>query len=114
MDTQKQLHETISALADGELAASEVELAFAALDTPEGRAAWNAYHQIGHTLRSDDCGAELSEGFAARLAARLAAEPPLRAPAVCDEAAEPGADGATAGSPASAAATPDRVTTSLP
>ena len=111
MDTQKQLHETISALADGELAAGEVELAFAALDTPEGRVAWNAYHQIGHTLRSDDCGAELSEGFAARLAARLAAESPLRAPALCDEAAQP--DGAGAGG-IGADAAPDRVTTSLP
>ncbi len=102
MDTQKQLHETISALADGELAASEVELAFAALDTPEGRAAWGAYHQIGHTLRSDDCGAELSEGFAARMAARLAAEPPLHAPLAghAGEAQVPGA-------------APDRVT-SLP
>lgn len=75
MDTQKQLHEHISALVDGELAPGEAELTFAALDTVEGRAAWNAYHQIGHTLRSDGCGAELSEGFAARLAARLAEEP---------------------------------------
>jgi sigma-E factor negative regulatory protein RseA len=74
MDAQKQLHENISALADGELPASEAELAFAALDTPDGWAAWNAYHQIGHTLRSDQFGAELSEGFAARLAGRLAAE----------------------------------------
>ncbi|CDG82265.1 sigma-E factor negative regulatory protein [Janthinobacterium agaricidamnosum] len=74
MDTQKRLHENISALADGELAEHEVELAFAALDTPDGRAAWNAYHQIGHALRSDDCGFDLSGGFSAQLAARLAAE----------------------------------------
>ncbi|MDC8758442.1 sigma-E factor negative regulatory protein [Janthinobacterium fluminis] len=97
MDTQKQLHETISALADGELSADEVELAFAALDTPEGRAAWSAYHQIGHTLRSDDCGAELSEGFAARMAARLAAEAPLGPPVAAPldagaDAAAPAAD----------------------
>ncbi|MFM9434882.1 sigma-E factor negative regulatory protein RseA [Janthinobacterium sp. CG_23.3] len=109
MDTQKQLHETISALADGELAASEVELAFAALDTPEGRAAWSAYHQIGHTLRSDGCGGELSEGFAARMATALAAEPPLLAAEPPLRAPLPspasGADGASAA--------PDRVT-SLP
>jgi sigma-E factor negative regulatory protein RseA len=74
MSTQKQLLEYISALADGELAPSEIELAFAALDTPEGRATWDAYHQIGHTLRSDFCGFELSDGFAANLAARLASE----------------------------------------
>ena len=76
METQKRLHENISALADGELPSSELELAFAALDTPDGRAAWDAYHQIGHTLRSDHFGADLSSGFGARLAARLAAEAP--------------------------------------
>lgn len=74
METHKRLHENISALADGELAASEVELALAALGTPEGLAAWDAYHQIGHSVRSDHFGAELSPGFAARLARRLAAE----------------------------------------
>lgn len=78
MSTQKQLLEYISALADGELAASEIELAFAALDTADGRAAWNAYHRIGHTLRSDRCGFELSDGFAANLAARMANEAPGR------------------------------------
>ena len=79
MDTQKRLHENISALVDGELALSEVELAFAELDTPEGRVAWNVYHQIGHTLRSDRCGYELSGQFAAGLADRLAAEDALQA-----------------------------------
>lgn len=74
MDTQKRLHENISALTDGELASGEVELAVAALATSEGQAAWKAYHQIGHTLRSDLCGFELSEGFAGRMATRLARE----------------------------------------
>jgi sigma-E factor negative regulatory protein RseA len=74
MNTHKQLYENISALIDGELPASEAELAFAALDTSEGWAAWTAYHQIGQTLRSEHFGAELSEGFGARLAALLAAE----------------------------------------
>jgi sigma-E factor negative regulatory protein RseA len=74
MDTHKQLYEHISALSDGELPASEAELAFAALDTPEGWAAWTAYHQIGQTLRSGQFGAELSDGFGARLADLLAAE----------------------------------------
>lgn len=74
MSTQNQLLEYISALADGELAPSEIELAFAALDTIEGRAAWNAYHQIGHTLRSDRCGSELSDDFAVNWAARMANE----------------------------------------
>jgi sigma-E factor negative regulatory protein RseA len=78
MDTQKQLHNYISAMADGELAVSEFELAFATLDTPAGRAAWDLYHEIGHILRSHHCDFELSAGFAARLSARLAAEAPLR------------------------------------
>ena len=75
MDTQKRLHENISALADGELATSEIELAFAALGSADGQAAWDVYHRIGHTLRSDSCGSELSGGFRARLAQRLALEP---------------------------------------
>lgn len=75
MDTHTRLHETISALADGELAASELELAFAALDTPSGRQAWEAYRHIGDVLRSEQCGHALSAQFDARLASRLAAEP---------------------------------------
>ena len=74
MDTQKRLNENISALADGELATGEMELAFAALGTVEGKAAWEAYDRIGHALRTENCGAELSADFLARLASRLAAE----------------------------------------
>ncbi len=72
MDTLKSLHENISALADGELPDSELELTLAALNDAEGRLAWQTYHLIGDVLR----GAEALPGadFAARLAARLAAE----------------------------------------
>jgi sigma-E factor negative regulatory protein RseA len=98
MDTHTRLHETISALADGELAASELELAFAALDTPSGRQAWNAYRHIGDVLRSEQCGHALSAQFDGRLASRLAAEAaparaepvlPLSAAIVPPGAAEP-------------------------
>eukprot|EP01133_Synstelium_polycarpum_P027280 gene27280-32874_t len=75
MDTHTRLLETISALADGELAASELELAFAALDTDEGRQAWDAYRRIGDALRSDQCGHGLSAQFDGRLASRLASGP---------------------------------------
>jgi sigma-E factor negative regulatory protein RseA len=75
MDTDKKLREHISALADGELPDSERELALAALDSEAGRAAWQAYQLTGDVLRAT-AGAELSDGFKARLAARLAAEPP--------------------------------------
>lgn len=73
MDTQKRLHENISALADGELPQGEQELAFAALGTADGQAAWRAYHLTGAVLRDQASGA-LSAGFEARLAARLAFE----------------------------------------
>ncbi|WP_219136776.1 sigma-E factor negative regulatory protein [Janthinobacterium sp. UMAB-60] len=82
MDTHTRLHETISALADGELAASELELAFAALDTDEGRQAWDAYRLIGDVLRSEQCGHALSAQFDACLASRLAAEAAPDVPAV--------------------------------
>lgn len=81
MDTHTRLHETISALADGELAASELELAFAALDTDEGRQIWDAYRHIGDVLRSEQCGHALSAQFDARLASRLAAEAAPEGPA---------------------------------
>ncbi len=75
MDTHKKNRENISALVDGELPDTDVELAFAALDGDEGQAAWKLYHRIGDALRADAAGVELSEGFEARLAARLAQEP---------------------------------------
>lgn len=89
MDTQKRLHENISALADGELADSERELALAALDTAEGQVAWRAYHLTGDVLRDQASGA-LSDGFGASLAARLAAEPAyVPAAAATERAADP-------------------------
>lgn len=79
MDTHKTLHEHISALADGELSDSERELALAALETPEGQAAWHAYHVTGDVLRATPSGV-LSDAFSGRLAAALAAEPAHAAP----------------------------------
>lgn len=82
MDTHKKIREHISALGDGELAASDLELAFAALRTADGEQAWSTYHRIGDVLRAEAT-PELSDQFSERLAARLAAEPshPRRAPA---------------------------------
>jgi len=74
MDTQKKIREHISALSDGELAASDLELAFAALRAADGQQAWSAYHRIGDVLRAE-ASPDLSDGFSDRLAARLAAEP---------------------------------------
>jgi sigma-E factor negative regulatory protein RseA len=91
MDTQKKIREHISALSDGELSASDLELAFAALRAPDGEQAWNTYHRIGDVLRAQAT-PELSDGFSKRLAARLAAEPSLgKRAAASVAAAEPGA-----------------------
>lgn len=74
MDTNKKIREHISALGDGELPASDIELAFAALHSEDGHHAWEVYHRIGDAMRAQ-ASPDLSPGFAARLAARLAAEP---------------------------------------
>lgn len=74
MDTYPGLHQHISALADGELAASELELAFAALETDAGRQAWHAYRLIGEVLRAQQDAKLLSAGFESGLAQRLASE----------------------------------------
>ena len=74
MDTNRKIREHISALGDGELPEADLELAFAALQEPGGREAWDLYHRIGDVLRAQP-GPDLSPGFSARLAARLAAEP---------------------------------------
>ena len=75
MDAHKKIREHISALSDGELATSDLELATAALRGPDGEQAWIAYHRIGDVLRALPA-PELSDSFNARLAARLAGEPP--------------------------------------
>ena len=76
MDTNETLRALISALVDGELPQADAELAFAALQEKDGKAAWDRYHLIRDTLRATPAPA-LSPGFAERLAARLAAESAL-------------------------------------
>lgn len=71
MDTNETLRAHISALVDGELPQADAELAFAALQEKDGKAAWDRYHLIRDTLRATPAPA-LSPGFAERLAARLA------------------------------------------
>jgi sigma-E factor negative regulatory protein RseA len=74
MDTQKKIREHISALSDGELAATDLELAFAALRAADGEQAWSTYHRIGDVLRAQ-ASPELSDDFNDRLSAKLALEP---------------------------------------
>jgi sigma-E factor negative regulatory protein RseA len=93
MDTNKKNREYISALMDGEIPETDLELAMAALGGPEGQQAWDTWHHIGDVLRAE-AGADLSSGFSERLAARLAAEP---LPSKRSAAAEPSATTAIAG-----------------
>lgn len=74
MDTNKKLREQISALVDGALPETDVELAFAALQEKDGKQAWDLYHLIRDNLRATPAPG-LSAGFAERLAARLVLEP---------------------------------------
>jgi sigma-E factor negative regulatory protein RseA len=90
MDTQKKIREHISALSDGELAATDLELAFAALRAADGEQAWSSYHRIGDVLRAQ-ASPELSDDFNVRLSAKLALEPALpvrRAPAAAQSEPE--------------------------
>lgn len=73
MDTHKKIRVHISALGDGELPAADLELAFAALQSADGKLAWSTYHRIGDVLRAQAT-PELSDGFLGKLNARLAAE----------------------------------------
>lgn len=97
MYTNKKLREHISALMDGESPDADQELALAALQETDGKAAWELYHLIGDHLRTAAV-PDLSPDFRARLVARLAAEPaPLR-PAL--DAAEPDGVAAVLANPA--------------
>jgi sigma-E factor negative regulatory protein RseA len=73
----KTMHEQISAFADGEADEGEIEATLAALRSPEGRAAWEDYHQIGDVLRSEDMALSMSADFAAKLMRRIDDEPAI-------------------------------------
>ncbi len=75
MDIPTRMHEHLSALADGELADSERELALAALATPAGQRRWQAYHVTRAALRAEAVPEPAATELSARLAARLALEP---------------------------------------
>ena len=97
MDTNKKNREYISALIDGEILETDLELAMAALGGPDGQQAWDSFHHIGDILRAEAT-AELSAGFAASLSARLAAEPlPIKRAAGAAEPAVGSAAPVTAG-----------------
>jgi sigma-E factor negative regulatory protein RseA len=63
----------ICALGDGELVQMDLEPALKALETADGREAWDLYHRIGDVLRNYGT-PDLSHDFKMLLAARLAHE----------------------------------------
>lgn len=75
METGQIKKEQISAWLDGELPDADPNVMMAALDSPEGRAAWDEYHRIGDCLRSDELDITPSADFSRKLAEGLAAEP---------------------------------------
>lgn len=82
MDDKNITREQMSAFSDGELESSQIEAVLIASHKPDGRDAWEVYHQIGDLLRSDELDVTLSPAFAARMAAKLDAEPTMVAPVV--------------------------------
>lgn len=75
MSLNQNYREILSALKDGELQASDMELALAMLGDKEGRATFSAYERIGAALREAPS-PELSDDFSTRLHSRLALELP--------------------------------------
>lgn len=77
MEKMSNMHEMVSALADGELRGGEFAHAVEAVCADEAaRQSWHAYHLVGDVLRSSEL-ASPSNGsdFVARLRARMAREP---------------------------------------
>ncbi|MBC3916065.1 sigma-E factor negative regulatory protein [Undibacterium sp. CY18W] len=80
MDKSTNQHESISAMADGELSDAQLDSLLAGLNQPGNKDAWEIYHQIGDVLRSEELAVSFSADFSSRLSARLDAEPVILVP----------------------------------
>ena len=80
MDSGDKTRQQLSALADGELDASQAARLIKRLGTDDLRATWDVYHQIGDVLRAEPMAGALGPGFSRRLSERLATEPVVLAP----------------------------------
>jgi sigma-E factor negative regulatory protein RseA len=71
------MHESISALADGELEpTAQAQVLGALLSAPEAQTTWHAYHVVGDVLRSGELAPAASElAFLERVQAAIANEP---------------------------------------
>ncbi|WP_162041317.1 sigma-E factor negative regulatory protein [Undibacterium sp. YM2] len=80
MNKSTNQHESISAMADGELSDAQLDSLLASLNEAESKDAWEIYHQIGDVLRSEELAVTFSADFSQRFSAKLNAEPVILAP----------------------------------
>ncbi len=80
MKTNNIKNEQISAFADGEIDAAELNALMLDCRQEQHLQCWDVYHQIGDVLRSDDMAQTCSTDFNAKLFARLASEPAYPSP----------------------------------
>lgn len=71
------MNEHVSRLMDGEIDASELDVACTALKGDAAMAVWNCYHTIGDALRGETA---ITRNVGAAVSRRLAAEPTVLAP----------------------------------
>jgi len=81
MNKSTNQHESISAMADGELSDAQLDSLLASLNEAESKDAWEIYHQIGDVLRSEELAVTFSADFSQRFSEKLDAEPVIFAPA---------------------------------
>ncbi|MFZ6776152.1 sigma-E factor negative regulatory protein [Undibacterium sp. Ji83W] len=81
MNKSTNQHESISAMADGELSDAQLDSLLASLNEAESKDAWEIYHQIGDVLRSEELAVTFSADFSQRFSEKLNAEPVILAPA---------------------------------
>lgn len=93
--------ESLSALADGELAAGEIAGVLRRWASHESlRAEWRSHQVIGDVLRSDELAGRGDEArFLSALRVKLAAEPVVLAPSVAEPARAAGLSAAVEGEP---------------
>ncbi|MBC3906113.1 sigma-E factor negative regulatory protein [Undibacterium umbellatum] len=80
MNKSTNQHESISAMADGEMSDAQLDSLLASLNEADSKDAWEIYHQIGDVLRSEELAITFSADFSKRFSERLDAEPVILAP----------------------------------
>ncbi|MFZ6874567.1 sigma-E factor negative regulatory protein [Undibacterium sp. Di27W] len=90
MNKSTNQHESISAMADGEMSDAQLDSLLASLNEAESKDAWEIYHQIGDVLRSEELAVTFSADFSRRFSEKLDAEPVILAPAAMQKKSDTG------------------------